>query len=338
MQTSNISGASPLARRLLAISLFTLSIVGAALLPKASFAQTPTPSTQQVPGYYHMQLGDFQVTALYDGTASLPVNLLHGISANDIQTLLEDMFVPVNKDGVQTAVNGYLVNTGKELILIDAGAAACFGPAMGGISKSLQAAGYEPAQVSKVLLTHLHADHACGITANGKMAFPNATVYVSKDEAAHWLNKETSAQAPKEAQAFFQFAQDSVAPYEAAGKLKQFAAGASLADGVASVALPGHTPGHGGYMITSADQHLLVWGDVVHSHAVQFPNPQVSIDFDSDPEQAVATREKILARAAQEKLWIAGAHLPFPGIGHVGKQDTGYRWIAAEYAPLPAGN
>ncbi len=337
MQTSNTSGASPLARRLLAISLCTLSISGAALSPKATFAQTPAPSAQQAPGYYFMQLGDFQVTALYDGAASLPVALLHGISAGDIQTLLEDMFVPINKDGVQTAVNGYLINTGKELILVDAGAAACFGPAMGGIRKSLKAAGYEPAQVSKILLTHLHADHACGITDNGKMAFPNAMVYVSQDEAAHWLNKETAAQAPEQAQAFFKFAQDSVAPYESAGKLKQFAAGASVADGVVSVALPGHTPGHGGYMIASSDQHLLVWGDVIHSHAVQFPNPQVTIDFDSDPKQAAATREKVLARAAQEKLWIAGAHLPFPGIGHVRKQDAGYRWIATEYSPLPAG-
>ena len=176
MQTSNTSGAASLVRRLLAISFFTASTAATALLPAAGLAQTPTPSTQQVPGYYHMQLGDFQVTALYDGTATLPVELLHGINASDIHALLEGMFVPINKDGVQTAVNGYLINTGNELILVDAGAAACFGPTLGGITNSLQAAGYKPEQVSKILLTHLHADHACGITANGKMAFPNATV------------------------------------------------------------------------------------------------------------------------------------------------------------------
>src|SRR3546814_99401 len=169
------------------------------------------------------------------------------------------------------------------------------------------------------------------------MAFPNATVYVAKHEAGYWLNKETAAKAPKEAQPFFQFAQDAVAPYETAGKLKQFAAGDTLAEGVASLALPGHTPGHEGYMFSSKGQQLLVWGDVIHSHAVQFPNPQVSIDFDSDQKQAIATREKILERAAQEKFWIAGAHLPFPGIGHASKQKTGYRWIAAEYSPLASG-
>lgn len=338
MQTSHISGASQLVRRLLAMSLLTVSAVGVALLPKAGFAQAPSQATQQAPGYYHMQLGDFQVTALYDGAITLPMALLKGMSESEIQPFLDSLFVPINEDGVQTAVNGYLVNTRDDLILVDAGAAKCFGPALGAIGDSLRSAGYEPEQVSKVFLTHLHGDHACGITVEGEMAFPNATVYVSEDEASHWLNKETAAQAPKEVQPFFQFAQDAVAPYEAAGKLEQFAAGESFAEGVSSLSLPGHTPGHEGFMFSSADQHLLVWGDVVHSHAVQFSNPKIAIDFDSDHEQAIATREKILARAAQEKFWIAGAHLPFPGIGHVSEQDTGYRWIATEYSPLASGN
>ena len=91
-------------------------------------------------------------------------------------------------------------------------------------------------------------------------------------------------------------------------------------------------------MFSSKDHQLLVWGDIVHSHSVQFSNPRVSIDFDTDQEQAIATREKLLARAAKEKFWIAGAHLPFPGIGHVGQQEAGYRWIPGEYSPLPAGN
>ena len=334
MQISITSGASPSLRHLLAISVVAVSVVGTALLPKMGFAQVPAPSTQQVPGYYHMQLGDFQVTALYDGANTLPTALLKGASESDIQDLLANLFVPIDKDGVQTAVNGYLVNTGEDLILVDAGAAACFGPALGAIGDSLGSAGYEPEQVSKVFLTHLHGDHVCGINADGKMAFPNATVYVSEDEAGHWLNEETAAQAPEKAQPSFKLAQDAVAPYVAAGKLKQFAAGESFADGVSSLSLPGHTPGHEGFMFSSADQQLLIWGDVIHSHAVQFPNPKVSIDFDSYPEQAITTREKILERAAQEKLWIAGAHMPFPGIGHVSKQDVGYRWIAAEYSPL----
>ncbi len=308
----------------------------ALVLPQVSQAAAPAMQTTQVPGYYRMMLGDIEVTALYDGAISLDAGLLKGIDSPDLQSLLARMFVPTSGNGVQTAVNGFLVNTGKNLILVDAGAAQCFGPTLGQIRANIQAAGYDAAQVDTVLLTHLHGDHACGIaTQDGKPAFPNATVHVAKDEAGFWLNKETAAQAPKDAQPFFEAAQKSVAPYLATGKLKQFEAGDTVVPGVVSVPLPGHTPGHGGYQLASQGQQLLIWGDVIHSHSVQFMRPEVSIEFDVDQPMAVVSRKKILAQADAEKLWIAGAHLPFPGIGHVRKEGSGYRWIPTEYSPLP---
>lgn len=105
--------------------------------------------------------------------------------------------------------------------------------------------------------------------------------------------------------------------------------------GVTSLPLHGHTPGHGGYLLSSEGKQLLVWGDVVHSHAVQFARPDVSIEFDTDHQQAIASRKKILADAAEKKYWIAGAHLPFPGIGHVQKGQQAYTWVPVEYTPLP---
>jgi glyoxylase-like metal-dependent hydrolase (beta-lactamase superfamily II) len=104
--------------------------------------------------------------------------------------------------------------------------------------------------------------------------------------------------------------------------------------GVKSVAEPGHTPGHAGYLFSSEGQQLLVWGDVVHSHPVQFMHPEVSIEFDVDSKQAIATRKKLFADTAKQKLWVAGAHLPFPGIGHVRAEKTGYAWVPVEYSPL----
>ncbi|NGM88670.1 MBL fold metallo-hydrolase [Parapusillimonas sp. SGNA-6] len=329
------SGAASSARRALSIAILAASAACSSLLPGISLAEVPAQSVKQVPGYYHMTLGDFQVTALYDGAISLTPALLHGINDDDTKAMLAGMFVPLTKDGVQTAVNGYLVNTGKDLILVDTGAAACFGPTLGGLGDNLKAAGFDATQVTKIFLTHLHGDHACGMTADGKRVFPNATVYVTKDEAGFWLNKETAAKAPKDAQPFFEAAQQAVAPYEEAGKLKQFEPGDILAEGVKSVALTGHTPGHAGYLFSSDGRQLLVWGDIVHSHSVQFARPDVSIDFDTDQKQAIATRKELLARASKEKFWIAGAHLPFPGIGHVAQEKEGYRWIPAEFSPLP---
>ncbi|RJF95972.1 MBL fold metallo-hydrolase [Noviherbaspirillum saxi] len=315
-------------------SIVAGTAVSIAAVPVIATAAPPAKQATQVPGYYRMQLGDIEVTALYDGYVALDQKLLKGASAKDIQQLLARMFIASSK-GVQTAVNAYLVNTGNNLILVDAGAAKCFGPTLGVIGDNIRAAGYEPAQIDTVLITHLHGDHVCGIsTADGKPAFPNATVFVAKEEAAFWLDKNVAAKAPKEMQPFFKMAEDAVAPYVRDNKLKQFGAGDTLVPGVVSVPAHGHTPGHAGYQFSSADQKLLIWGDIVHSHAVQFARPEVAIEFDVDNKQAIATRKKIFADAARNKLWIAGAHLPFPGIGHVRAEKKGYAWVPLEYSPL----
>lgn len=324
-------------RRMALSTMLALTAACTAFLPQIARADVPAQHSSQAPGYYRMMLGDLEVTALYDGYVPLSNTLLKGASDKDIRSLLARMFVPVTPNGVQTAVNAYLINTGRNLVLVDTGAAACFGPTLGAIGSNIQAAGYTMEQIDTVLLTHLHGDHACGLVApDGTAAFANATVYASKAEAGFWLNKDTAAKAPEASRAFFKMAQDAIAPYTAAGKFKTFGSGDTLMSGITAVPLLGHTPGHGGYLFSSQGQELLVWGDVIHSHAVQFLHPEVSIEFDSDQKQAIATRKKVLARAAQEKLWIAGAHLPFPGIGHVRANQKGYAWVPVEYSPLPA--
>jgi len=73
---------------------------------------------------------------------------------------------------------------------------------------------------------------------------------------------------------------------------------------------------------------------VVHSHAVQFARPEVAIEFDSDKKKAVAARKQLFARAAKEKLALAGMHLPFPGLGHVRTEGKGYAWVPVEFSPI----
>lgn len=88
------------------------------------------------------------------------------------------------------------------------------------------------------------------------------------------------------------------------------------------------------YLFGEDAQGLLVWGDVLHFHAVQFAHPDVSVAFDSDSTAAIASRKQVLQRAASQRWWVAGAHLPFPGLGHVRSEGAAYAWVPTEFTPL----
>lgn len=305
-------------------------------LAASALAGAPAMKKTQVPGYYRMALGDFEITALYDGSVKLDAKLLKGAKPGELAKLFESMFVDAST-GVQTAVNAYLVNTGRNLILVDTGSGKALGPSMGLLPDNIRAAGYEPGQVDTVLLTHLHPDHVLGlIDAEGKAVFPNASVMVSRQEASFWLDEQEEAKAPEGRKRLFKAARNSLAPYIAAGKFSAFEQNGQLPEGARAVFTTGHTPGHCGYMFTSGGKRFLAMGDIVHSHAVQFARPDVSIEFDSDQKQAVATRLKVFSDAAGGRYFVAGAHIPFPGIGHVRRLGKGYDFVPVEYGPVEA--
>jgi glyoxylase-like metal-dependent hydrolase (beta-lactamase superfamily II) len=310
--------------------------LGAAM--SASFsplAQAEAPQAQtQVPGYYRTQLGQFEVTALYDGAIELDAKLLKNADAAELNRLLARMFVGNPK--MQTAVNAYLINTGRHLVLVDTGTAGLFGPSLGFVLQNMKAAGYEPAQVDTVVITHLHGDHIGGLNdAGGQALFPKATVFVAQTENDFWLSEKMADSAPKALQPLFTIARNTAAPYLKANQWKTFAEGSVLVPGVQAVKASGHTPGHTAYAVESEGQKLVIWGDLVHAHAVQFAKPGVSIEFDIDQKQAIASRRSLMKALAESKSLVAGMHLPFPGLGHVraeGKES--YSWVPVEFKPM----
>ncbi len=298
-----------------------------------ALAQVPQVQTQR-PGYYRLQVGQFEITALYDGAIELDTKLLRNTSAADLNHLLSRMFV--GKPKMQTAVNAYLINTGKNLVLVDTGAAKLFGPSLGNVLQNMKAAGYEPSQVDTVVLTHLHGDHIGGLNdASGQPLFAKATILVAQADNDFWLSQKVAGGMPNKMQPFFKMARDSAAPYLASGQWKTFTNGSVLVPGIQAVKANGHTPGHTAYAVESEGHKLLIWGDLVHAHAVQFARPGVSIEFDIDQRQAVATRKSILQAMAASQSLVAGMHLPFPGIGHVRADGKGsYSWVPIEFMPL----
>ncbi len=313
---------------LLATALGVIASVGVVGMEPA-MAAAPMVKTQ--PGYYRHMVGDFEVTVLSDGTASLPANqLLVGEKADEIDRQLAASFL---KSPVETSINAFLINTGSKLILIDAGAGTMFGADSGKLAKSLQAAGYRANQVDEIYLTHLHIDHIGGLLNGSQRAFPNAVVRADKKDADFWLSRENAAAAPKESKSFFDGAVSALQPYVDAGKFKSFSGDTELSPGIRSEANYGHTAGHNSYVISSKGQKLVILGDLIHVAAVQFAKPEITIGFDSDGHEAAEDRRKVFDGVVKSGDLVAGSHLSFPGLGHIAKDGKGYRWYPLNYGP-----
>ncbi|MEO8524357.1 MAG: MBL fold metallo-hydrolase, partial [Caldimonas sp.] len=282
--------------------------------------------------FYRMMLGAFEITALSDGVFDLDTGkLLTNTTPGNLRRLLEESF---HHDAVPTSVNAYLINTGEQLILVDTGAAQRFGPTLGRMPANLVASGYRPEQVDALLITHMHPDHIGGMVANGKMLFPNAAAFVDRREAEYWLGDSALQHAADDRKNFFEGAVASMTPYSRAGQLQTFEGPAELLAGMRAIPAPGHTPGHTMYSVQSQGQRLVFWGDLTEIASVQFVQGNVATAFDGDGPESARQRDVSYADAAAERYLVAGSHLPFPGIGHVRKDGTGYAWVPIDYEPI----
>jgi glyoxylase-like metal-dependent hydrolase (beta-lactamase superfamily II) len=316
------------------------SVFFALLFISVGFAFSANAAAPQVrtqgPGFYRMMLGEYEITALLDGTHPFPIDsVMTYVSKEDVQRDLarDDLTVPI-----QGSINAFLINTGTKLILIDTGAGVLYGDCCGHLLDNLRAAGYQPDEVDEVLLTHLHKDHVGGVVLGAKMAFPNAVLRTSQTEADYWLNSANKATAPAFLNSFFDSAIASVAPYQAAGRFLPFNENQRLEPGIASIATPGHTPGHTAYLIQSSSQTLIVWGDMIHVASIQLQNPTASVEYDTDAIAAQRSRRTMLALAASNHYLVGAAHIAFPGLGHVRANGKTYDWIPVNYDADPAKN
>ncbi len=136
-----------------------------------------------------MRLGQFEVTALSDGTLELPVDkIFTKVSPSRIRSLLSRAYL---SNEVTLTVNAFLVNTGTRLVLIDTGTGTSqmFGSRLGRLLSNLKASGYSPEQVDEIYVTHMHTDHIDGLMRDGKPSFTNAIGRADARETAFYLSQ-----------------------------------------------------------------------------------------------------------------------------------------------------
>lgn len=286
---------------------------------------------QQVPSIYHHQVGEITVTAICDGYLDTNYEIFHGITPEEGDAHMRSAYL---QSPPRISVNSYLVRSKGRIALIEAGAGHTMGATLGFLPAHLAAAGVNINDIETVLLTHMHPDHSNGLTdADGSRVFPASEIALADAEMRHWQDDSAMAAAPeRKRERYFRAAREQLRAY--GDQLRPFTGTGEVFPGITPVPSAGHTPGHTAYLVADGDDSLLIWGDTVHVPHIQIRFPHVTLDFDSDEAAAAAMRRRLLEIAVTEETLVGGMHLDFPGFGHIGREDDGYRFFAAPWNPI----
>ncbi len=185
----------------------------------------------------------------------------------------------------------------------------------------LAAAGFPPESFTHVICTHLHVDHVGWNTrlvdGDWVPTFPNARYLFVTPEYDHWRATEGLF----EGEDVFG---DSVAPIADAGLADLVAVDHVISDEIRFQPTVGHTPGHISVVITSEGQRAIITGDMVHS-PLQLADPDLSSMFDTDSDQARATRRAVFPDWADGETLVIGTHFGTPTAGTLHADGDGYR-------------
>ncbi len=308
---------------------------GGAAEPSAPAASDPVSAASAEPDLYTFQFGGSQAFVILDGTLPF-TGIQPALAPEATQAQLEEQLQRhfISTDRHALCVNVLVLKTKSGVALFDAGAGRAYGPTAGRLLAGLAKIGVKPEEVKTIYLTHAHPDHSGGLTDRSDApAFPSARIVTTRSEVSFWTSAAPDVSglrlAPDEKEAFVRSTKSILGRVQA--RLEPHEPGRLSAE-VEMIAAPGHTPGHALFQVRQGGETLLIMGDAVHVDWLEFAHPEWTMAWDSNPKQAIATRRQLFEQLARNRGAAFGAHMPFPGIGHVRALGGAFEWVPRPWA------
>jgi glyoxylase-like metal-dependent hydrolase (beta-lactamase superfamily II) len=271
-----------------------------------------------------MKIGPYEVHAIETGRFALDGGAMFGVVP---RPLWEKTNPPDEKNRITLAARALLLRGNGRVILVDAGNGSKFNEKLKGIyridltssslSASLQAHGVSPADVTDVLLTHLHFDHAGGSTTrvNGEVVptFPRARYHVQRE---HW---ETAC-APTERDRASFFPEDFM-PLHERGVLSFTGGEGEVLPGISVRLVHGHTAALQCPVVSDGTTTLFYCADLVPT-ASHVPLPWI-MAYDLRPLVTLEEKRRLLGEAVDSGWVLFFEHDPVIAAARLSRSEKG---------------